>query len=65
MSNLDVRLSVRVGFEDMVPNAFSVEESTDMLIKPDLVINFKGNLDSISLKRKLIVYPSKFGKKDD
>lgn len=50
MPNLNVKLLVRNRFEDMIVDAFSTKESTNMLIKPSLVIKFKGGLDSINLK---------------
>lgn len=48
--NLDIRPLVRVGFEDMVVDGFSVDESTNMWTKSGFVIDFKGGLDSFSLK---------------
>lgn len=48
--NLDIRPLVRNGFEDIVANVFSVEKSTNMSIKLGLMIEFKGDLDSINLK---------------
>lgn len=50
MLNLDIKFSVKVGFEDIVVNACNVVELVDMPTKPNLVIDFKGGLDSISLK---------------
>lgn len=49
MPNLDIRPLVRVDFEDMVIDAFSIDELTDMSIKLSLVIEFNGGLGSISL----------------
>lgn len=51
MLNLDVRPLVIVGFENMVMHIFSVKESAHMLTKLGLVIDFKDDLDSISLKK--------------
>lgn len=50
MLNLDVRPPVRDRFEDMVVDAFNVEESVEMLTKSGLIIEFKGGLDFINLK---------------
>lgn len=50
MSNLDVRPSIRVGFEDMVVDAFSAKESVDVSTTPSLVIEFKCGLVYINLK---------------
>lgn len=52
--NLDIRPLVRVGFKDMVVDAFSVEESVDMSIKLGLVIEFKGGLNFICLKENCL-----------
>lgn len=48
--NLDISLPFKDGFEDMFVDAFSVEESADMLTKLGLVIEFNGGLNFISLK---------------
>lgn len=48
--NLDVSPLVRNEFEDMVVDAFSVEESADMSTKSSSVIEFNGDLDFINLK---------------
>lgn len=50
MPNLDVVPLTRNGFEDMVGDAFNVEELTNMSTKPSLGIEFKGGLNSFSLK---------------
>lgn len=47
---MDVRLLVRLGFEDMVADASSIEESTDMSTKLVSMIEFKGGLNLINFK---------------
>lgn len=50
LPNLDFFPPVKDIFEDMVIDAFNVEEPTNMLTKSGLMIEFKGGLDSINLK---------------
>lgn len=47
---MDIRPLVKVDFEDIVVDAFSVDKPTNMSTRPGLMIEFKGNLNSISLK---------------
>lgn len=47
---MDIRPLIRDSFEDMVADAFSAKEPTNMSTKPSLVIEFKGGVDSFSLK---------------
>lgn len=50
MPNLDGKPPIIVGFKNMVIDVFSTEESIDLSTKSNLLIEFKGGLDSISLK---------------
>lgn len=65
MPNLDIKPSIKVSFEDMVANAFSAKDSTNMMTTLSLMIEFKGGLDLLKFERYLIVYPLGFSGEDD
>lgn len=53
---MDVRPPIKESFEHNVVDAFCVKGSINMSIELGLAIEFKGDLNSFTLKKDLIVY---------